>query len=180
MGCLKLGNLVLGPGVAAVRVPVAKALYTQGRISRDEILADGVIQDHAQRLQQVISRFRRVGLCGDDVANMDALQVLERAVAMIAAKAFEDAPPLGLRTGPHAAEFGRVVVLDTEGRERARKRAYSADLCPLALLAFKRRRVLAHEVLGPWDAGEIDRHATPTKAHPPLAVRIRLVGAMFW
>ena len=99
MGCLKLGNLVFGPGMAAVRVLVAEALYAQGRISRDEFLADGIIQNHAQRLEQVVCRFGRVGLRGDDVANVYALQVFERPVAMLGAEAFEDAPSLGLRAG---------------------------------------------------------------------------------
>src|SRR5262249_62401466 len=46
------------------------------------------------------------------------------------------------------------------------------------VLAFERRRVLAHEVVRPGDAGEIDGHAAAAEAHAAIAVTVALIGAM--
>src|SRR5262249_803433 len=35
---------------------------------------------------------------------------------------------------------------------------------------IERCRILAHKVLGPWCAGQIDRKSTLAKSHPPLAI----------
>jgi hypothetical protein len=46
------------------------------------------------------------------------------------------------------------------------------------VLAFERRRVLAHEFFRLGDAGEVHGHAATAEAHAAIAVAVGLIGAM--
>src|SRR5262249_18671589 len=102
---LELRDLILAPSVVALAVAATIALDAQGRIAGDHADLDRVIEDHAQDFQQVVRRFGRVRLGADDAADVSALQVLKRPMAMLGAEAFEHVSAHSLRDGRERTKF---------------------------------------------------------------------------
>ena len=84
----------------------AIAFHTERRIGRDHADLDGVIENDAQHLEQIVRRLRSARLRADDVLHVNAMQVLERSMTVLGAEAFEDVAADGLRARLEAAKFG--------------------------------------------------------------------------
>jgi hypothetical protein len=89
---LEGGDLVFGPAVIAFAVVAAIGLDAQRRIAGDHADVDGVVEQYAQRFQQIVRRFWRVRLGADDAADVGALQVFERPMTVLCAEALEHVP----------------------------------------------------------------------------------------
>src|SRR5262245_65607555 len=77
----------------------------------------------------------------------------------------------GLRMGRvEPAEFRAAVVGNDQRVDRPGDGPTGGtDVANLRLLAFERRRVLAHEIFRPWDAGQAVREPALAETNAPLA-----------
>jgi hypothetical protein len=90
---LELCNLAFGPSVAAILIAAAIALHAERRIVLDPLVIDRVLEHNSQHFQQIVRRLRPVVHRAEQGIDVGALQVLNPAMPVFSAKAFEDISP---------------------------------------------------------------------------------------
>jgi hypothetical protein len=124
-----------------------------GRVAVEHALSNGVTEDNAQRLEQMLCRFRCVGLGTNDRGDVLAMQAPQRLAAVRPTKPLQDVATRRLSAWPQAEKVGRAIIGNAQRIERTGFGALRADGCCLRLHAVKRSSVLPHEVLRPRRAG---------------------------
>src|SRR5262249_29243749 len=115
---LELGDLILAPSVEAFPAAL-EALDADRRVAGDHANVDGIVEQQPQRLEQIVCRFWGFSFRPDDVSDVVAFEARQRLVAMLAAECLDDIAAYGLGAGLEPAEFGRAIVGDNEGIDRA-------------------------------------------------------------
>src|SRR6516162_47033 len=94
------------------------ALHANCRVARDHSDVDGEVEQHAQDLQKVVTRLRRVALSADDALDVLAREPRYRLIAMRVTEALDDIPSHRRGAGLEATEVGRAVIAHGEGIDR--------------------------------------------------------------
>jgi len=79
--CLELFDFGLSPSMKTLTSPL-KAFHAKRRVAFDHLDRDGVAQEHAQHLQQVIGGLWSIGLRADDLANVPRAKSVDRLLAV--------------------------------------------------------------------------------------------------
>src|SRR5262245_20972067 len=185
---LECRDLGLGPTLVSGGLHL-HALDAERRIVGHAAVADRPLEHRAQRLEQVVlCEWCRCFLV-DDALHVLARQqhdaavafgAVERLVTVRPAEGFERAAAGALRLFAERLErraTRRIEIRRNQSVDGPGNRALGADVGWLRH-AFERRRMLAHEIFGPRDAGEIARDATLAEANAPRAVAVAIPRAM--
>src|SRR4029077_3924551 len=99
----KLRDFAFGPAVMALALALV-FLDAGGRVCREHALADGIVENDAQRLEQMVCRLGLVCLGTDHGSDVLALETFQRLAPMRLTKRLDDVPARRLRARPQAAE----------------------------------------------------------------------------
>src|SRR5262249_28036983 len=157
------------PRVDAITM-AAVTLHAHRRIGPDHADIDAVVEEHPQHLEQIVGGLWRVCLRADHVLYVRSFEARHRLVAVLVAEALKDVAAHRLGAGLEPAEFRAAVVGNDQRVDRPGDGPTGGtDVANLRLLAFERRRVLAHEIFRPWDAGQVVREPALAETNAPLA-----------
>ena len=127
---LELRDLILGPGVNAValalELPHAERGIDAGHLERHR-----VVEQMTQHLEQIVGRFRRVRLAGDQAGDVLMGEARDRLVAMVTAEALGRRAALPAST--LSASEKSVCSMRQSARRSCRRSCGQRQYCSAAL-----------------------------------------------